>query len=165
MQEMNFKVLKLSKENMKFSAAHFLIFDATRAERLHGHNYYVQVQLKINMKSSANPGYGIDFGELKNIIKKRLDQWDERVLLPSQQKEMNFKIVDHTLEVSFRERRYAFPRDEVILLPIVNTSVELLSGLLCEDLWVEMRTLGVEGIKVQVEETRGQAAESALGKW
>lgn len=160
------KVLRLSKDNLKFSAAHFLIFDEKRAERLHGHNYYVEVQIKTISKDDLNIGYGIDFGTLKSLIKKRLDLWDERVLLPALHGDMIFKTVDNTIEVIFRERRYAFPKDEVLLLPVVNTSVEQLSQLIGEGLWSDFRGIhSIEALKVRVEETRGQSAESSIGSW
>lgn len=165
MQDLNYKVLKLSKENLKFSAAHFLIFDETRAERLHGHNYGVQIEFCLDWSIFESIGYGLDFGPIKSRIKAILDEWDERVLLPAKRQDMTFNVNGDSLEVLFRERRYVFPRNEVILLPIVNTSVELLSGLICDQLWGEYKAKGILGIKVQVEETKGQAALSTQGKW
>jgi len=164
-QEINFKVLKLSKENLKFSSAHFLIFDENRAERLHGHNYRVRVEAKICWSDFADQGYGVDFTVLKKIIKDQVDLWDEMVLLPSMRKDMHFKKQDHLLELKFRDRYYVFPANEVVLLPILNTSVELLSGLLSEIFWKSMSPLGVLGVRVQVEETLGQSAESAVGEF
>ncbi len=37
---------RVEKEHLKFSAAHFLIFANGSAERLHGHNYRVAVELE-----------------------------------------------------------------------------------------------------------------------
>nr|HPI41863.1 6-carboxytetrahydropterin synthase [Pseudobdellovibrionaceae bacterium] len=37
--------LKLSKDEFKFSSAHFLIFNDHQAERLHGHNYQVEFEV------------------------------------------------------------------------------------------------------------------------
>ena len=165
MQESKFKYLNLSKQNMKFSAAHFLIFDETHAERLHGHNYQVQVRLKIPWSEQNELGYGVDFGVLKKILKEKLDQWDEYVLLPAKHKDSKSQVQGESLEVRFRERRYVFPQNEVILLPIVNTSVELLSELLGEVLWVEFSKLGLLAMCVQVEETAGQSAQSIFGDW
>jgi 6-pyruvoyltetrahydropterin/6-carboxytetrahydropterin synthase len=163
-QELNNKVLRLSKENLKFSSAHFLIIDENRAERLHGHNYRVQVAVKVNWTQFTHQGYGIDFAQLKKIIKDQVDLWDERVLLPAQRGDMDIKTDGKSLELKFRDRHYVFPENEVVLLPILNTSVELLSGLLCDLFWKEMAPLGVLGIRVQVEETLGQAAESTIGE-
>ncbi len=165
MQASNFKILHLSKENLKFSAAHFLIFDDKRAERLHGHNYRVVAEFKIPWDSSNTQGYGVDFAVLKKLMKDQLDLWDEHVLLPEKHKEIIVKIEGSSLDLRFRERHYVFPANEVVLLPINNVSVELLSELLTSELWKNIQPLGVSGLQIQVEETLGQSATSIIGEW
>lgn len=152
--------LHLSKQNFKFSAAHFLIFDSQKAEKLHGHNYQVRVDIKVPQYSSGESGFFVDFNVFKKWIKQRLDQWDEHVLLPGDNLEMQFGESEGVLEVRFRERFYAFPRNEVILLPVVNTSVEELSRILAEEMILEFSKFGVSQIRVYVEETRGQGAST-----
>ncbi|MFN8846545.1 MAG: 6-pyruvoyl trahydropterin synthase family protein [Bdellovibrionales bacterium] len=151
--------LHLSKQKFKFSSGHFLIFDKTRAEKLHGHNYSVKVKLK----SSANQdlgtsGYLVDFSEIKKIIQESLDLWDEHVLLPAQHPDMKFSQKGKNLEVHFRDRFYSFPQNEVHLLPTVNTSVEELSRLLAEDFFKKMKKWTITEVWVLVEETPGQGA-------
>ena len=155
--------LHLKKENFKFSAAHFLIFDPQNAERLHGHNYHVTVEMsfKFNQEAMAQ-GFIVDFANLKSYIKSQIDLWDERVLLPDLHPEMKFSenCLDgyESLEVIFRDRRYVFPKTEVIRLPVVNTSVELLAKLLSENFSTEFQIYGIENLGVMVEETPGQGA-------
>ena len=157
-------ILHLSKDNLKFSAAHFLIFDSQKAERLHGHNYKVSVQFYIDAVVCQKNGYGVDFGVLKSIIKQIVDRWDERVLLPQMHPDFEFKEEGRHLKVNFRDRIYQFPKDEVILLPIVNTSVEMLSSLLAHDLWLLVKNMDVLGVRVEVEETVGQSGSSFFGE-
>lgn len=161
------KTLKLSKENLKFSAAHFLIFDKLHAERLHGHNYQVQAEFAWLNSDIENNEYGfyVDFKILKNLLSDELKKWDEFILLPALCKEMKFKENGKSLEVKFRDRLYVFPKNEVILLPIVNTSVELLSELLCDNIWKATRQYKPCGIRVIVEETKGQGACSTNGQF
>ncbi len=155
--------LHLYKQNFKFSSAHFLIFDKNRAERLHGHNYQVAVDIKAGAESCSRDGYLIDFRVLKEIIKEKLDRWDERVLLPQKHPEVFVQENGKSLEVRFRERFYVFPKDEVVLLPILNTSVELLSQHLARLLFSDLKKHGISRIRVRVEETRGQGASSVAG--
>jgi 6-pyruvoyl-tetrahydropterin synthase len=156
--------LHLAKQNFKFSAAHFLIFDEKHAERLHGHNYQVKVDIKAPAEEEAQAdGYFIDFNVFKKYIKAKLDNWDEIVLLPELHPEMKFGRTEKGLEVVFRDRFYAFPESEVILLPVNNTSVEQLSKLLAEDFFKEFKKYGVTKIRVYVEETRGQGASTTVG--
>lgn len=163
MQANNIKVLHLAKENMKFSSAHFLVFDENRAERLHGHNYRVRAAIYLPWIHFSEQAYGVDFSLLKKIIKDHLDQWDEHILLPAARKDMKIQEKGKGLELLFRDREYLFPKDEVVLLPIQNTSVEMLSELLCESLGKAFAPLGIRGLKIQVEETLGQSAESHWG--
>ncbi|MCX7675739.1 MAG: 6-carboxytetrahydropterin synthase, partial [Bdellovibrionaceae bacterium] len=136
--------LHVFKQNLKFSSAHFLIFDSKQAEKLHGHNY----QVILNVYRSPQPhggsfpaaetgqlGYWVDFGELKKRLKELVDLWDEKVLLPRLHPEMRCEEWDATTyKVTFRDRVYAFPKNEVEWLPVVNTSVECLSELLLKEL-------------------------------
>jgi 6-pyruvoyltetrahydropterin/6-carboxytetrahydropterin synthase len=67
-----------------------------------------------------------------------------------------------SLHVHFRDRYYVFPKEEVILLPVTNTSVEQLSRILASDFLAEFEKLGVLEMRVRVEETRGQAASTQV---
>ncbi len=161
---MSLTTLHLAKQNFKFSAAHFLIFDSQSAERLHGHNYQVVVDIGVPSESELlkNSGFFIDFNVFKKYIKARLDHWDEIILLPELHADMKFKKNGPSLEVNFRERFYAFPANEVILLPVTNTSVEQLSRLLAEDFMNEFKKYHVQSVKVLVEETQGQGASTLV---
>ena len=155
--------LHLSKENFKFSAAHFLIFDAHSAERLHGHNYRVTVKIKFKQELEASPeGYFIDFNIFKKAIVQNLKLWDEMVLLPALHPEMKFQEEGPSLKVWFRDRYYVFPKNEVVLLPVVNTSSEHFSNLIAENLINEFKKYGVSALEVFVEETPGQGASTKI---
>jgi len=156
--------LHLYKQNFKFSSAHFLIFDEKSAEKLHGHNYQVQVEIGVPPVNSEmeKKGFFIDFNVFKKWMKARLDQWDEMVLLPAGHPDMKISKKSPSLEVRFRERFYVFPENEVHLLAVTNTSVEQLSRILAEEFFREFKKDGVTFVQVQVEETAGQAASARV---
>jgi 6-pyruvoyltetrahydropterin/6-carboxytetrahydropterin synthase len=57
--------------------------------------------------------------------------------------------------------RYVFPLRDCALLPIPNTTVEMLAQMLTDRLRAELETLGASGvtaIEMEVEENFGQAA-------
>lgn len=156
--------LHLHKQNFKFSSAHFLIFNKQAAERLHGHNYQVKVNISVPPEKELNKdGYFVDFNVFKKIIKAKLDEWDEMVLLPAKHEDMNFTEKGPSLEVRFRDRFYVFPKNEVLRLPVTNTSVEQLSQLLAQYFIQEFKAYGVQKVQVSVEETRGQGASTTAG--
>lgn len=151
--------LHLAKQNFKFSAAHFLIFNETSAEKLHGHNYQVKVDLAVASEADfSEQGYFVDFNVFKKQIKATLDIWDEHVLLPAQHPDMKITKKSPSLEVRFRDRFYVFPENEVILLPVTNTSTEQLARLLAQSFFSEFKSYGISKVRVTVEETRGQGA-------
>ncbi len=156
--------LHLSKQNFKFSSGHFLIFDEKRAEMLHGHNYQVKVDLFEIAESATQKGYLIDFYDLKKMIKALCDEWDEHVLLPAKHSEMKKKSSadGKNDEIQFRDRFYSFPKNEIIWLPVENTSVESLSKLFAQNLLKKLKPMGVRKLKVSIEETRGQSASTTI---
>ena len=166
--------LHLTKQNFKFSSAHFLIFDEKSAELLHGHNYHVKVDIsyneanataKANATATEDKGYFVDFNILKKIIKDQCDVWDEHILLPEKHPDMKYQISQSgkNYDIHFRDRFYSFPVMETIWLPITNTSVENLSLLFAKNIFKKIKDFGVTQVRVSVEETRGQSASSAVG--
>lgn len=157
--------LHLFKQNFKFSSAHFLIFDKKSAEKLHGHNYQVQIDLKVPESADlSSSGYFVDFTVFKKFVKELVDAWDEHVLLPEQHPDMKFSHVGPSLEVRFRDRFYVFPKNEVVLLPITNTSVEQLARILAEKCATEFSRFGISELSLSVEETQGQSARYHVSK-
>lgn len=156
--------LHLAKQNFKFSSGHFLIFDEKRAEMLHGHNYQVKVDLFEVEEGSKQKGYLIDFYDLKKVIKAQCDLWDEHVLLPAKHPDMKKKTSSNGKndEIAFRDRFYSLPKNEIVWLPVENTSVEELSRLFAEHLLKELAELGVRKLRVSIEETRGQSASTTI---
>jgi 6-pyruvoyltetrahydropterin/6-carboxytetrahydropterin synthase len=155
--------LHLAKQNFKFSAAHFLIFDSVRAERLHGHNYQVRVDLSfLQNEALMKAGFIVDFKVLKDDIKSIVDSLDEFVLLPAQHPDFTFSKQGQSLSVKFRDRNYLFPETEVRLLEMTNTSVENLSKFIAEKLASKWKSLPIHKLRVRVEETQGQAASTTL---
>jgi 6-pyruvoyltetrahydropterin/6-carboxytetrahydropterin synthase len=60
------------------------------------------------------------------------------------------------VEARLGDRCYSFPAADVVLLPLANTSIELLARLLWHDLAPDLRGSRVETLAVGVEESAGQ---------
>lgn len=156
--------IQLAKDAHKFSAAHFLIFADGTAERLHGHNYRVTVELAA---AGLRHGMVVDFGRLKPLLTAVLRQLDERFLVAGRHPEVSVQPADddHVL-VRYRRRRYLAPADEVAILPIDNTSSENLARWIAGELWrastAALPEVALTGLEVRVEETAGQCASACL---
>ncbi len=150
--------VEVDKQYLKFSAAHFLIFPDGSAERLHGHNYRVSAALEGRL---TRFGLVIDFQHVKPVVRALCDELDEHWIVPGQHPELRVAARDdgHT-EVVYRDRRYLAPAQDVLVLPVNNTSAENLAAHLGREL---LRRLGerfpdlaVHRLRLAVEETPGQ---------
>jgi 6-pyruvoyltetrahydropterin/6-carboxytetrahydropterin synthase len=150
--------LHIGKEALKFSAAHFTIFSATEAERLHGHNYHVTLDVWGGM---GGEGLIMDVSELKRIVKRLCDALDERTLIPTESPHLAIRDAeaDH-LEILYAARRYVLPRADCVLLPLANITIEALAhhlgGQLCESLRTTPRARAIRRLRLGVEESPGQ---------
>ena len=149
----------IEKEYLKFSCAHFLIFPDGSKERLHGHNY--QVVCEVDGRLSEH-GLVIDFKQVKPIIRRLCDWLDEHWLIPGEHPVLRYRHRDdgHT-EVEYKGCRYLAPTDEVIVLPVNNTSAENFAAWLGRSLLTELRSafgkVAVDNLRVEVSETSGQS--------
>ena len=164
-------IVHISKEYLKFSAAHFTIFDDNDVERLHGHNYYVS--LDIECRDNEN-GITFDFKYIKRMMQGLSDQLDEKVLLPTESKYLKLSKNHDQFEVVFSgsgfSKNYSFPCEDVEILPISNVTSELLAKYLCDAFCKKLELFWKENhpdqemvsyvisVAVRVEETKGQAA-------
>ena len=152
--------VSVSKDYLVFASAHFITFAGHRCEGLHGHNYRVSVTLEGELNEEV--WFVFDFMELKRIMRGLCDQIDHLVLLPLQSERVQVAEEAETVRVAVDGKpRYVFPRSDCALLPIPNTTVEMLAQLLTERLRAELETLGARGltaIEMEVEENLGQAA-------
>jgi len=147
--------LKLSKESFKFSGAHFTTFSRTSAEMLHGHNYYVSVNLEGCEK--LNHGMIIDLNEPKKIIKGLLDSLDEKVLIAEKDPFTQISKDKSSLKLSFNQKNYSFPIEDCALLPVENITIEELASFVAEKLHPTFKNYPIEKFSVEIAESRGQS--------
>ncbi len=152
--------VSVTKDYLVFASAHFITFAGHRCEGLHGHNYRASVIIEgaINEES----WFVFDFVELKRIMKQLCDEIDHLVLLPTQSSRVGVTEEGDTVSVSVDgQPRYVFPRRDCALLPIPNTTVEMIARLLTERLEGELKKSGARGltaIEMEIEENFGQSA-------
>ncbi len=152
--------ISVSKDYLVFASAHFITFAGHRCEGLHGHNYRVGVTVEGALNEDA--WFVFDFVELKRIMKRLCDEIDHLVLLPLQSDRVKVAEAGDIVNVSVDGKpRYVFPRRDCALLPIPNTTVEMIARLLTERLRAELEKSGARAlawIEMEVEENFGQSA-------
>jgi len=150
-------VVHLAKEPFKFSCSHFTILSPDRAERLHGHNYQVRVDIAV---AGIDPKLGLafDFNEVKPLIRDFCDQLDERILLPLNSPYLKIENKDKQVQVQFGPKAYSFPVEDTLCLPLANITSEELARWASQQLVAKMKALPFwTSVDVNVEETRGQS--------
>lgn len=149
----DFYSVRIGKEYLSFSAAHFITFENGQCEAVHGHNYGVSVEVTGPLNDA---GYVVDFLALRELVRSLLAEWDHRVLLPTKHPTMCVAECDSEVEVRYQGRRWVFPRDNCALLPIESTTAELLAKQLARLIAEEMRALSA--IRIEVSECDGMTA-------
>ena len=117
---------RVTKDSLVFSAAHFITFNGNICERLHGHNWRVDVSICGALDEN---GYVYDFIALRDAVMELVEQLDHRVLLPANHPTISVTEMDDTeVEARFEDRRWLFPAEDCCILPIKNTTAELIAG-------------------------------------
>jgi 6-pyruvoyltetrahydropterin/6-carboxytetrahydropterin synthase len=150
--------VRLDKEHHVFSAAHFITFNRNVCERLHGHNYRVAVEVEGPLDENQ---YVIDFIALRDELKAITDELDHHVLLPASHPLIRVTSGAKEVEAVFTPdgRRWLFPREDCVILPVSNTTAELLAHYIGQRLLaaIERRTpIKPTRLQIAVDENHGQ---------
>jgi len=152
--------VSVTKDYLVFASAHFITFAGHRCESLHGHNYRVGVVLEGALDEES--WYVFDFVTLKKIMRRLCDAIDHKVLLPLENPRIQVAEQGDSVTVAYeRKPRYLFPKSDCALLPVPNTTVEMLAEYLAGQLRGELEAAGAAGvttIELEVEENFGQSA-------
>jgi len=150
----------VTKDNIVFASAHFITFPGHRCETLHGHNYRTRVVLEGDLDPEAH--YVFDFVELKHLMKRLTDEIDHKVLLPLDNPKLKIVKQGESVSVAYEGKpRYVFPTGDCALLPVPNTTVEMLARYLAGRVRAELAAsdaVRLSTIEIEIEENFGQSA-------
>jgi 6-pyruvoyltetrahydropterin/6-carboxytetrahydropterin synthase len=150
--------VRVSKDYLVFCAGHFITYDGDQCERLHGHNYRVAVEVDGDLDANQ---YVFDFIALKQHTKAITDTLDHRMLLPTESDLIRVEEREGSVHVRYGDRRWMFPREDCVLLPLANTTAELLGRYIGQRLLESLRQekgYQPRALRVEVEESFGQMA-------
>lgn len=154
--------VRVTKDYLVFSAAHFITFNGNQCERLHGHNYRVTACVSGPLDENH---YVVDFILLRDKLREIVADLDHFMLLPMRHPLIHVKAVEGSVEVTFENRRWVFPRGDCVLLPIENTTAERLAhyiaGQLKNRLSAQLGNVSGE-ISIEVDECEGQSATCTI---
>jgi 6-pyruvoyltetrahydropterin/6-carboxytetrahydropterin synthase len=154
--------VRVTKDSLVFSAGHFITFADDHCERIHGHNYRTAVEVEDDLDANH---YVFDFIALRDLTRAITAELDHRMLLPTRSALIRLEEEGPNWRVRYRDRSWSFPRDECVLLPVANTTAELLADYIAARLRQGLTARGFplpRLLRVEIEENVGQ---SATAEW
>ena len=141
---------------LRFAAAHMATL-GNDLEPLHGHNYVVTSRVEGDLTTDQ---WVIDFSRLKQLTREACGYLDHHFLLQAKSPLLRIEHSFKKWTIGFGEREYHFPEEDVVVLPIENSTAELLAE------WIADRVIeglqdnehtNIRRIAVDVEEAPGQS--------
>ncbi len=147
--------IELSKEYLKFSAAHFTIFSSTERERLHGHNFAISASI---VAPVGHNGLCFSYGEFKQKLQDLCRQLDEYLILPGLSPYLEITSEGNEYLAKFNGEVMRFLCTDTLVLPIRNTTVEEFANYLLHQLLEDsaIRKYGIRQIEIKVSSGPGQ---------
>ena len=146
----------LQKEQLVFSAAHFITFAGDICECLHGHNYGVKAEVCGPLDENQ---YVVDFIAFRDTLAEIIRRLDHHVLLPTTHPLIEVEAGADEVVTTFRNKRWVFPREDCMLLPIANTTAEQIAWWVAHELRDAMKPkVGdqIQTLEVAIDENHGQ---------
>ncbi len=156
--ELNYSI-KVYKQYFNFASSHFLIFEDGTREPLHGHNYRVMIKGEV---SELSGDMVFDFLDIKPIVREVCDSLDHKLLIPRENTQIEIHTKDKNINIKTPcGSQFSFPQEDVLLLPILNTSAERLAIYINSEvrrITKERFNFKFASLEIEVEETPGQSA-------
>lgn len=152
--------LEIHKEAFSFSAGHFTIFSATEREQIHGHNYYVSLSLTFPLHES---GLSFDYREYKKKMQALCKHLDRFLLLPKHSPYLKLEEENEYWIAHFNAKKLPFLKEDVVILPLTNITIEELSYWFLQKLLEDKKSLDqneIEHIAIKVYNGPEQSSEA-----
>ena len=160
--------VRLRKAVHVFCAGHFITLADDLCEPVHGHNWTAGVD--VDGPPDAH-GMVVDFIRLRDLLTGIVARLDHRMLLPAHNPFLQLTtdrgpLGRDEVTVRFADRRWVFPAEECLILPVSNTTAEWIAEWIGRELLAALAAPGgrFEGrLRVEVDECQGQSAVWSAG--
>lgn len=148
--------IRVDPAELHFNAAHFITFDNS-CENLHGHNFHVRIEASGEKDADD---LVVDFVLLTRLASDICAGLNDKVLLPANSDVVSVNQRDSRVYISSYDKQFMLPEDNCYLLPVSNTSAEMLAWYISERLLETLRQQGaatnVGELEIAVEEADHQ---------
>lgn len=146
--------VEVGRGEFGFSAAHAGVHDG-ELEPLHGHTYQVTLRL---VGILDDDGMLIDFGEIKAALREAIAPLRRRTMIPGHTPEVVITSEKDTLSIVVGRKRYVLPAEDVVILPLVNTTTETIADYLLERILPYLHGYGLTTAELEVSEAPDTSA-------
>ncbi|MFA6709717.1 MAG: 6-pyruvoyl tetrahydropterin synthase family protein [Candidatus Methanomethylophilaceae archaeon] len=144
---------------IRFSACHF-IPRHEKCSRLHGHSYILRLRLEGDI---GKDGMVMDFVVLKKELRTFVAELDHKTILPGKSADTKLTVTETSVEAVSCEKRYVFPREDVVILDIPTTTAEEMAKMMTERLIEDVEfPSNIRNVSIGLDEERGQTAWYSL---
>ena len=150
-------ILEIDGEHsgIRFSASHF-IPRHEKCSRLHGHTYILRLRIEGDI---GKDGMVMDFVNLKKELRKFVEEFDHRFLLPGKSDEVILTVGERSVDVVCGNKEYRFPREDVLILEIPTTTAEEMARKMVERMVNDIEfPSNIRSVSIGLDEERGQTA-------
>jgi len=137
-----------------FSAAHSGLHDG-QFEPLHGHSF--QVTLRLSGTPDAH-GMLVDFTKVKTALREAIAPLRRRTLMPGHAPDVRITREHNTVSVAGGGKCYVLPGEDVVVLPLANTTTEALAGYLLDQVLPHLDGVDVTTVELELSEAADTAA-------
>jgi len=143
----------------RFHVAHRISVAGHGLDRLHGHTY----DIRLSLAGSDQVAFLYPFEALMQIMVEAVEPLDNKVLLADGGGNVA-KFENGTVTyVSADERRYMFPRDDIVLLPVREVTAEALADYLLSQILLKLRKSAISTKDIaEVELTLWEGSERGV---
>ncbi len=122
--------IRIADPKAHFSVAHF-VWSSGKLEPLHGHNYTVSIEIYGTLNDF---GMVMDFRTVKEQLRRVCKVLDHKILLPGESTIIRLRDLDDAIEIRAENKRYLFPKEDCLILPITASTAELISEFIAGQL-------------------------------
>jgi 6-pyruvoyl-tetrahydropterin synthase len=146
--------LKMARAEFGFYAAHLALYHG-EVEPLHGHTF--QVAFRMTGEPDIS-GMVAEFSEIKPALRDVVAPLRRRTLVPGHAPELRITPKNNSLSITCGRKCYLLPAEDVTVLPLVNTTLEMLAGYLLSQVLPQLQRAKLVAAELTVSELPGTSA-------
>jgi 6-pyruvoyltetrahydropterin/6-carboxytetrahydropterin synthase len=131
--------IEISPEYLEFAAGHFTVFSSSHREKMHGHTYSVHAAITAAIQEDI--GLAFDYSIYKKNLREICDRLNGYFLLAGDSPHLKITEEGDYYHVEFNHEKMLFLKADVIVLPLVNSTIEELSRWFVHQLLQNKSTL------------------------